>query len=236
LALARLADDDDPDPDAAEERHGTEEEVVEQRISLNEQRLGSVMAALKARGARRVLDLGCGEGRLLRALLDDHQFTEIVGVDVSHRALEIAGDRLHVDRLPARQAERIRLLQGSLVYRDERLAGYDAAAVVEVIEHLDPWRLAAFERSVFDFARPRTVIATTPNVEYNVRFEDLPAGRLRHRDHRFEWTRAEFRVWAEAQADRFGYGVRFVPVGPDDPEVGPPTQMAVWERRDEAAA
>jgi 3' terminal RNA ribose 2'-O-methyltransferase Hen1 len=236
LALARLADEDDPDPDAAEERHGNEEEVVEQRISLNEQRLGSVIASLKASGARRVLDLGCGEGRLLRALLDDHQFTEIVGVDVSHRALEVAGDRLHLDRLPMRQAERIRLLQGSLVYRDERLAGYDAAAVIEVIEHLDPWRLAAFERAVFDFARPRTVIATTPNVEYNARFPDLPTGRLRHRDHRFEWTRDEFRGWAEAQAERFGYTVRFVPVGPEDPEVGPPTQMAVWERQAEEAA
>ncbi len=235
LALARLADDDDPDPDAAEERHGYEEDVVEQRISLHEQRLGSVIATLKASGARRVLDLGCGEGRLLRALLDDHQFTEIVGVDVSHRALEVAGDRLHLDRLPVRQTERIRLLQGSLVYRDERLAGFDAAAVIEVIEHLDPWRLAAFERAVFEFARPRTVIATTPNIEYNALFPDHPAGRLRHRDHRFEWTRAEFRAWAEAQAERFDYAVRFVPVGPDDREVGPPTQMAVWERREEAA-
>lgn len=235
LALAQLVDDD-PDPDAAEELHGAQEEAVEEKISLNEQRLGTVMAALRGSGARRVLDLGCGEGRLLRALLEDSQFTEIVGVDVSHRAIEIARARLRLERMPARKAERISIIQGSLAYRDQRLSGFDAAAVVEVIEHLDPWRLAAFERVLFEFARPRVVVATTPNVEYNVRFETLPAGRLRHRDHRFEWTRAQFREWADAQAARSGYSVRFVAIGPEDPEVGPPTQMAVWERAEEGGA
>src|SRR5947199_4949083 len=116
------------------------------------------------------------------------------------------------------------------MYRDTRLAGYDAAAVVEVIEHLDPPRLAAFERVVFEFARPSTVVITTPNAEYNVRWESLPAGRFRHRDHRFEWTRAEFQRWAQGVAERFAYTVRFLPVGPEDAEVGPPTQMAVFER------
>jgi 3' terminal RNA ribose 2'-O-methyltransferase Hen1 len=172
--------------------------------------------------------LGCSYGNLLRRLLEDRRFEQIVGLDVSHRALEIAAERLRLDRMPERQRKRIRLLHGSLIYRDDRLKGFDAAAVVEVIEHLDPPRLAAFERVLFEFARPGTVVVTTPNVEYNVRFESLPAGQFRHRDHRFEWTRKQFRAWATRVADRFGYAVRFLPVGPEDPEVGPATQMAVF--------
>ena len=227
-ALARLAEEDQPDPDVEEEVHDLEEELAEERISLNQQRLGTVMSALKASGARRVLDLGCGEGRLLRLLLEERSFIEIVGMDVSYRVLERAGERLRLDRLPPRQKERIRLIQGSLTYRDARLSGYDAAAVVEVIEHLDPPRLAAFERVLFEFARPGTVVMTTPNAEYNVKWETLPAGNFRHRDHRFEWTRAEFQTWAVGVAERFGYSVRFVPVGPEDPVVGSPTQMGVF--------
>ena len=131
--------------------------------------------------------------------------------------------------MPAVKRKRLELLHGSLTYRDGRLAGFDAAAVVEVVEHLDPPRLAAFERVLFEFARPRTIVLTTPNREYNVRFPTLPAGRLRHRDHRFEWTRAEFRAWAERVAERFGYGVRFLPVGPEDEAVGPPTQAVIFD-------
>jgi 3' terminal RNA ribose 2'-O-methyltransferase Hen1 len=226
--LARLIDEESPDPDAAEESHAREEAEVERRISLNEQRLGAVVAALKNSGAKRVLDLGCGEGRLLKSLLEDRAFAEIVGMDVSHRALEVARERLHLDRLLPRQKERIRLIQGSLNYRDARLAGYDAATVVEVIEHLDPPRLAAFERILFEFARPATVVLTTPNAEYNIRFTTLPAGKFRHKDHRFEWSRDEFQVWAKKTAARFGYAVRFLPVGPDDPAVGAPTQMGIF--------
>ena len=229
-ALARLADEDDPAPDDTAATRALEEAVIEQTISLNEQRLGAVLSALKASGAARVLDLGCGEGRLLQLLLKEKQFTEITGMDVSHRALEIARDRLHLDRLPPIQKERIRLLRGSLIYRDQRLAGYDAAAIVEVIEHLDPPRLAAFERVLFGHARPATIVITTPNSEYNVKWPALPAGKFRHRDHRFEWTRAEFQSWAAATAARAGYTARFVPVGPEDHSLGPPTQMAVFTR------
>jgi 3' terminal RNA ribose 2'-O-methyltransferase Hen1 len=230
-ALAQLADENEPDPDLTAEGRAQEEEAVERNLSLNEQRLGAVMAALKGSGAARVLDLGCGEGRLLQLLLKERQFTEITGLDVSHRALEIAKDRLHYDRMPSMQKERLRLLHGSLIYRDERLAGFDAAAVVEVIEHLDPPRLAAFERVVFGCARPKTVVITTPNREYNVKWETLPAGQFRHRDHRFEWTRAEFQEWANSVADKTGYDVRYLPVGPADLVVGPPTQMAVFGRK-----
>ena len=187
------------------------EEVLEKPLSLNEQRIGAVLAALRASGAKRVLDLGCGEGKLLRELLKDKQFEEIVGMDVSIRTLETARDRLKLDRLPERQAARIKLIHGSLIYRDRRLEGFDAAAVVEVVEHLDPPRLSAFERVLFEFARPGTVVLTTPNREYNVTWENVGAEKLRHPDHRFEWTRHEFRDWAEGVAGRYGYAVRFLP-------------------------
>jgi 3' terminal RNA ribose 2'-O-methyltransferase Hen1 len=229
-ALAQLTREDEPEADEAEARHDSEEQAVERKISLHEQRLGAVLGVLKQSGAARVQDLGCGEGRLLDLLLREKQFTTLLGMDVSYRTLEVAQDRLKLDRLPPLQRERIRLIQGSLIYRDERLTGYDAAAVVEVIEHLDPPRLAAFERVLWEFARPDTVVVTTPNVEYNPKFESLPAGRFRHKDHRFEWTRAEFQAWAEAICGRFGYAARFLPIGPEDPEVGAPSQMVVFER------
>jgi len=217
--------------DEVAETHAREEEAIENPISLAEQRMGAVMAALRSSGAKRVLDLGCGEGRLLRELLKDKVFAEVIGMDVSHRALEIASRKLRLEDLPTMQRERIRLIHGSLTYRDKRLAGYDAATVVEVIEHQDPPRLAAFERVLFEFARPQTVVVTTPNVEYNVKFETLPAGRMRHKDHRFEWTRGEFQTWAKTITERFGYSVRFLPIGPEDPTVGSPTQMSIFTRQ-----
>jgi len=254
-ALARLADESDPRPDETGEVRDDEERSLDSRPeplsclsaatvgpavaegdpraahpSLNEQRLGAVLAVLKSAGSQSVLDLGCGEGRLLRVLLRESQFERIVGLDVSHRALELAAESLHYARLPARQKERLTLIHGSLMYRDERLSGFDAATVVEVIEHLDPPRLAAFERVLFEFARPATVVLTTPNREYNVMWETLPAGALRHRDHRFEWTRREFQDWAGRVATRFGYRVRFLPAGPEMAALGAPTQMGVFTR------
>lgn len=230
VALAGLLEEDQPDPDRAEESHEREEEAVEEPLSLNAQRVGSVLAVLKSNGARRVVDLGCGEGRLLRELLADPQFVEVVGVDVSHRALASAARTLHLDRLPERQRERVRLIQSSLTYRDRRLTGYDAATLLEVIEHVEPSRLTALERAVFGSAQPASVVVTTPNAEYNVRFDSLPAGEFRHRDHRFEWTRAQFRQWCASVEGEYGYSVRQLPIGPEDTEVGSPTQMAVFTR------
>jgi 3' terminal RNA ribose 2'-O-methyltransferase Hen1 len=223
-ALARLVET--PQVEEVAVQQDAEEAAIEERISLHSQRLGAVLSVLKNSGARRVLDLGCGEGRLLQMLIKEPQFAEIVGVDVSYRALEMASERL--ERLPPKQRERITLIHGSLMYRDARLSGFDAAAVVEVIEHLDPPRLAAFERVLFEFARPATVVITTPNAEYNVMWEALPAGKFRHKDHRFEWTRAEFEAWAQHIGERFGYQVRFLPVGPEDANVGAPSQMGIF--------
>ncbi|MDH6439302.1 3' terminal RNA ribose 2'-O-methyltransferase Hen1 [Streptomyces sp. SAI-144] len=228
LELVRLAEADDSEVEDIDNAVEAETETEEKPTPLAVQRREAILEALRAAGAARVLDLGCGQGQLVQALLKDPKFTEIIGVDVSVRALTIASRRLKLDRMGERMASRVQLFQGSLAYTDKRLKGYDAAVLSEVIEHLDLPRLPALEYAVFGAARPRTVLVTTPNVEYNVRWESLPAGHVRHGDHRFEWTRQEFRAWASSVAERHGYDVEFMPVGPDDPEVGPPTQMAIF--------
>jgi 3' terminal RNA ribose 2'-O-methyltransferase Hen1 len=232
-ALSRLLADDAPSEEA--EGAPIESETTERAPSLHTQRLQTVLSVIQATGAKRVLDLGCGEGKLLRLLLAEKQFESVLGMDVSWRSLEIAKERLRLDELPERQRGRIELIQGSLTYRDQRLNGFDAAAIVEVIEHLDAARLATFERIVFEFARPKHVVLTTPNAEYNPVFETLPAGEFRHGDHRFEWKRAEFESWANGVAGRFRYEVRFEAVGPLDAERGAPTQMAIFSQKEVTA-
>jgi 3' terminal RNA ribose 2'-O-methyltransferase Hen1 len=230
-ALDRLIEEEEiGEAVESEEQALSGEAALEAPVSLNEQRLAGVVKVLKQQGVKRVLDLGCGEGKLLQVLLADSSFEEIVGMDVAYRSLEKARYRLRLDDLPAFQQARIKLIQGSLTYRDKRLSGFPAAAVIEVIEHLDPARLSAFERVLFEFAQPQLIIITTPNIEYNRKFEGLPAGELRHPDHRFEWTRVQFRQWSSGVAAQFGYTVSFLAVGPEDPSLGPPTQMAIFTR------
>lgn len=227
-ALSRLMAEDTVDPAISDERRTVQEESLEAPINLNDQRIATVLSTLKDLGAQKVLDLGCGEGKLLKAMLEDRHFNQITGMDVSHRSLEKAQKRLRFDQMAPMVKERIQLIQGSLVYRDKRLEGYDAACLIEVVEHLDPARLSSLERVVFEFAKPKAVLVTTPNKEYNAKFDRLPAGKLRHKDHRFEWSRQEFQSWAEGVARRHRYAVDLKPVGPEDPSMGAPTQMAVF--------
>lgn len=230
-ALAQLLAEEAPEEliiNQDEEEQASNQASAKQKLSLHTQRLQAVHGELRACGAESVLDLGCGEGRLLSLLLPDLQFTKIAGMDVSYRSLEIAKRRLKLERQPPAIAARLSLFQGSLLYRDARLSGFDAAAVVEVIEHLEPDRLAAFERVLFEFARPKHAIVTTPNREYNQRYETLSADTMRHSDHRFEWTRAEFQAWTARICERYGYSVRISGVGEPDPELGSSSQMAVF--------
>ncbi|WP_434417860.1 3' terminal RNA ribose 2'-O-methyltransferase Hen1 [Nannocystis pusilla] len=231
-ALERLAEGeaDAAAEEAALASRDRAEEALERPLSLDEERMRAVTEVLVDSGAAQVLDLGCGSGKLLARLLKLRQFTRVVGVDVAHTVLERAAQRLHLEDMSERTRDRVALLHGSLVYRDARLDGFDAAAAVEVIEHVEPSRLPSFERALFAGARPRVVVITTPNAEYNAKFAGLAAGQLRHADHRFEWTRAEFAAWAGAVGERHGYAVELRPVGPVDPELGAPTQMGVFRR------
>ncbi len=226
--LARLAVEQLETIDGSLAEDGPIEEPAAPKRRLSDERLERVAAELKRCGARSVLDLGCGSGKLLGLLMKDRQFERILGVDASSRDLDVAADRLHLDELSEAQRRRISLIHGALTYRDKRLAGFDAAAMVEVIEHIDPPRLDALADAVFGVARPHTIVLTTPNAEYNVRYETLGAEDFRHSDHRFEWTRAEFRIWAERTAEQFGYLVSLEGIGETHPEVGTPTQMGVF--------
>jgi 3' terminal RNA ribose 2'-O-methyltransferase Hen1 len=224
-ALARLAEADDTVPEEFDNAV-TDDDAPAKPLAV--QRREAILAILRQHGARRVGDLGCGSGTLIKDLLADQSIEHITAVDVSARALQLAARNLHLDKMPDRQRERLNIFQSALTYRDDRLAGLDAAVLMEVIEHLDAERLPALERVVFGFAAPAMVIVTTPNAEYNPYFETLPDDAKRHPDHRFEWTRAEFRSWAEQTARAHRYQVGFRPVGPEHPVAGPPTQLAVF--------
>ncbi len=206
-----------------------EEKQTKEYKNLHEHRLQVVYETLKNLEVKRVLDLGCGEGKLLLKFMKDKQFTEILGMDVSYRAIEHAIERLKYDEWPERQKLRLKLIQGSLMYRDKRLSGFEGAAVVEVIEHLDVPRLKAFERVLFEFAKPGVAVITTPNGEYNAKFEKPSAGEFRHKDHRFEWTREEFSAWANNICEKYGYNVELSPLGNIDEQYGAPSQMAVFK-------
>ncbi|GAA2788879.1 3' terminal RNA ribose 2'-O-methyltransferase Hen1 [Kribbella solani] len=210
-----------------------EESAEEGSVSLAVERRTAVAGVLRELGARRIADIGCGEGALAGELLKDPMIGELIATDVSARALISAKRRLRYDDLPDRQRDRLRFLQSSVTYSDERLAGLDAVVLMEVVEHVDPPRLPALARSVFQAAHPAAVVMTTPNSEYNVLFPSLPAGKFRHPDHRFEWTRAEFEEWARGVASTYGYTVEFRPVGAVDPAYGAPTQLALF-RTEEA--
>lgn len=232
-ALARLVaagGDTAADPDEQREASDAAEAEIERPVRLNDQRLAAVVGALGDAGARRIADLGCGQGNLVRALLREPWVERVAGIDVAWRALEVAARRLRLDTMPPRQRARVELWHGALTYRDRRLQDFDAIALVEVIEHVDLSRLGALEDVVFAAARPRTVVVTTPNVEHNALFPGMEPGQRRHRDHRFEWTRAEFAAWTAAVAGRHGYTVALSGIGADDPDVGAPTQMAVFRR------
>jgi 3' terminal RNA ribose 2'-O-methyltransferase Hen1 len=208
-------------------------EEEEKKPRLQEVRHNTVLAALRdpAADIRSVLDIGCAGGHFLRTLAKERRFERIAGMDVSVQALQHAAKRLWLKQ--GRDSDRLTLLHGSLLYRDRRLAGFDAITLIEVIEHLDPPRLRAAERVIFEQARPRMVLVTTPNIEYNVVWAELPAGTFRHRDHRFEWTRSELADWCARLSTRFGYSFTSHEIGPrsiEHPAVGTPTQMAVFRR------
>ncbi len=229
-ALARLAPETEVEALEPAARPSPPEETLEAPIRLNDARMDAVVEALRATGAKAIADLGCGEGKLLARLLRERWAERLIGLDPAARELEWAAKRLKLHMAGGPPEGRVTLLHGSLTYRDARWADVDAAALVEVIEHLDPDRLPMVEQVVFAAARPKAVVVTTPNAEYNALFPNLAAGAFRHPDHRFEWTRAEFEGWATRIAEVHGYGVTFSGIGAEDAALGAPTQMAVFAR------
>jgi 3' terminal RNA ribose 2'-O-methyltransferase Hen1 len=227
IALARLQDEK-PSNDTETEQEPTE--AQKRKETLHEKRLQAVAQKLAESGAESVADVGCGEGKLIRLLLKNKQFKQILGIDVSYHELLKAKQRLRYDDLSIKQQERVALAQGSLMYKDKRLKGFEAVAVVEVIEHLELDRLQAFERVLFEYAQPKTVVLTTPNQEYNVMWDALTAGEMRHTDHRFEWTRAEFQAWANQIGSKYGYEAFFFAVGEEAEQVGAPSQGVVLQK------
>lgn len=229
-ALARLATEEDRAAEVEEAETGASEDALETPLRLNDQRIDAVVEALVQAGAATVADLGCGEGKLLARLIRQRRFTRLFGLDASPRVLERAAQNLKLGLAGGVEAERVTLLHGALTYRDTRWQGADAAVLMEVIEHVDADRLPMLGSTVFGEGCPKIIIVTTPNAEHNALFPNLKAGTFRHADHRFEWTRAEFRAWAAGIEAASGYRAAFSGIGTDHPEHGPPTQMAVFSR------
>lgn len=213
-----------------EEETETDAVTPVKTLRLNDQRLLAVLNELKECGAKSVLDMGCGEGSLLRLLIKEKSFTAIAGMDVSAAVLDRAADNLKLNRMAGEENKRVTLFQSSVCCRDKRFKNYDAAAIVEVIEHLDENRLPSFVSVVFADTAFSTVIITTPNADFNVNYQGLTADNFRHSDHRFEWNCSQFHDWADSAADRFGYSVRYESIGEQDENQNTPTQMAVFRK------
>ncbi|MEO9649373.1 MAG: 3' terminal RNA ribose 2'-O-methyltransferase Hen1 [Roseobacter sp.] len=227
MALARLEESSVVDDDEETPKLKPEEQL-EKPLRLHDIRLDTVADVMRQRNVKSVLDLGCGEGKLIARLIKERGIDRIVGVDPSVRTLEAAHRKLRLHQAGDAMSERVALQMGSLTYGDRRWKGFDAATLVEVIEHIEPHRLSALVMSLFADARPNMVVMTTPNREYNVLFEMMKPNQLRHPDHRFEWTRTEFEGWANEVAAQHGYTAEFAPLGPVDETHGGPSQMATF--------
>lgn len=190
---------------------------------LHQERLKAVVQQLLNTGATRVVDLGCGQGELLQYLCAHEQFERLAGIDIDERALAVARFALDLDLFCTN--ERLEVRYGSFEELDPDLTDFDAAVMLETIEHIDPCRLSRVERTVFGGMRPHNVLITTPNEEFNV-LHGMSPGQRRHPGHRFEWTRTQFRQWSSGVAERSGYTVTFADLGPVDALRGSSTQMA----------
>ena len=221
-ALARL-NEDEPEPESEEVQ-----EEKEKKQTLNQTRLTAVLDEVLNSGAKSVIDMGCGEGNLTRLLIREKQLQKVSATDVSFNVLERAKEKLKIDRLHETVQEKLTLFQSSLTYRDKRFEGFDCACVVEVIEHMDVPRLEAFSRVLFGLSKPKTVVLTTPNIEYNINYENMRENSLRHGDHRFEWNREQFTTWANDICEKYSYKVTIKEIGENDEKNGTPTQMGVF--------
>ncbi|KAF9151625.1 Small RNA 2'-O-methyltransferase [Mortierella sp. AD010] len=220
--------------------------------ALWQQRRNLAFRIIGENQATSVIDYGCGEGALLSFLIwettGDYPITRLAGVDILHERLKMAedacqpqdfelGTNLRVNDLS------IELYRGSVAEADQRLLGYDALACLEVVEHLDPEVLEKFWGVVLGTLKPKLVIVSTPNAEFNIYFPQLKYGTpetiFRNDDHRFEWTRQEFEDWCRPAAEEYGYTVSFTGVGTlahTDPAVGFCSQFAIFKMNENSSS
>ncbi len=223
-ALQQLMAEPTPAPD-----HSSRESQLEAPLTLNQLRIQAIVDFINSKNPHRVIDLGCGEGRILEAILKQTHTPQVIGVDVSPQELERAEKRLKLEWMTESQLERLKLYQSSALYRDQRLAGADCLLLIEVIEHLESYQLERLARVVFGESAAQNILITTPNRDYNSVF-GMAINQLRHPDHRFEWSQSEFKDWCQQQAERYGYTLQIDGIGPQDPESGHPTQSACFSK------
>lgn len=232
LALQELQHHKDEDEDNTPQTKDINQEphtTIETTKNLHQRRLEQVLhTVLSLPSHHRIVDMGCGEGKLLKLLQNEPAIEHIVGIDVSTTSLQRAQRKLRMDELSYKESQRITLHHGSLLYCDDITTNADVITLVEVIEHIEESLLPFAMYHMLGFAKPNHLIITTPNADYNSLFENLSAGHMRHNDHRFEWSRKTFEAWCLTQADTYNYSVSFEPVGDLHPELGAQTQMAVF--------
>ncbi|XP_072166868.1 uncharacterized protein [Diadema setosum] len=221
-----------------EEKDAQLEDLTDVTFSppLYVQRYEEITRITKEWQPKKVVDIGCGELKVIRLLKFHAYIHELVGMDIDKEVLR--GHRYLIEPLPAHYLKPlphplvISLLHGSITKPDSRLLNCDLAVCVEVIEHLYPDDVAEATRVIFGFMQPTKAVFTTPNSEFNVLFPGLQ--KFRHPDHKFEWTRREFQAWGDRVCDEYGYSVEYsgLGTGPEGSEhLGSCTQIALFSRR-----
>ncbi|XP_022062445.2 small RNA 2'-O-methyltransferase [Acanthochromis polyacanthus] len=204
--------------------------------ALHRQRHQFVIDFVNLNKPKKVLDLGCSECRLLKTLKFHRDIELLAGLDINgakvkkhmHKLAPVSTDYLQ----PSYDQLRIELYQGSVTQKDSRLRGFDLVTSIELIEHLSLADVELFSAVVFGYMTPVAVIVSTPNSEFNLLLPGVSG--FRHIDHKFEWTRAEFRSWALKVCLDYGYEVEFTGVGQAPQEqqdsVGFCSQIGVFQR------
>ncbi|MCM3572375.1 3' terminal RNA ribose 2'-O-methyltransferase Hen1 [Mesobacillus subterraneus] len=200
------------------------------KIRLNDMRYEKIVDTVNGfENKESIVDLGSGEGKLSTRLGFIPGVKEILAVEPSEEASIRAMERFA-------QAEgkdyfiKPTQLWGSLFYYDERLKGKDVIILCEVIEHIDEERLSKVFQTILQDYRPKNLVVTTPNKEYNALYE--MDTEFRHGDHRFEWSREEFEAWCKARNEEGEYELIFDGIGELDEQFGFPTQMCIFKRKE----
>jgi len=188
----------------------------------------------------RMADFGCAEGGFVTRLKKLPYLTTLYAVDISDSSLDECQERaapIPWDIIFGRFVSlELSVVKADITKNDPLFQNLDAITCIELIEHLPAEQLKCFPATVFGFFKPRIVIISTPNREFNVLFPTLKDGRFRHWDHKFEWTRDQFQPWCHDICKSYGYTVEFSGVGQTSDQtthhVGFCTQIAIFTQQD----